>query len=324
MSPVVSGHMLRLAWSVPMALPVRPHWQPVLVMYHGVPASSGATISAAVFEQHVRFLKRHFDFAATDDAPAQAGSVRQRVLMTFDDGFRNNAEVVAPILRRHDVPAVFFVCSRHATPGRYLWFSHLEALERHFRWNGFSFRGRVYDMRPSARRRSMRRLRQTLLSLEPHPGRMYQALEEELPPLEEFVGAAERADCYAGMTAEQAGELAADPRFTLGVHTADHPFLSRCGTAEARRQLDANRRWIEDATGRRSEFVAYPSGDYDASVTDTCRELGFTKGFGVDTRSWSRSPLELTRLGIYAPSTDILGFKVRWGRTLRCARIPIG
>ena len=233
-----------------MALPVRPHRQPVIVMYHGVPSTSGATISAAVFEQHVRFLKRHFEFAAPDDVPARAGSARPRVLLTFDDGFRNNAEVVAPILRRHDVPAIFFVCSRHATPGRYLWFSHLDALERHFCWNDFSFRRRVYDMRPSARRRSMWQLRQMLLSLEPHPCRMYQALEEELPPLDEFVGAAERADCYAGMTAEQLGELAADSRFTIGVHTADHPFLSRCGTAEARRQLDANRKWIEDATGR--------------------------------------------------------------------------
>jgi len=315
--------VLRLAWSLPRALPATQRAQPVTLMYHGIAAGPAGTMSAAVFEQHIRFLKQHFDFAGPDLASSN-GAGRQQVLLTFDDGLRNNAEVAAPILRRHGVPAVFFVCSRHAAPDAYLWFSYLSALENNVRWKSFSFRGDLYDMTPGVRRQSIERLRRVLLSLKPHPSAMYQAIEQELPPLEDFVTRRERRDLYEGMTAEQVGELAADPLFAIGVHTADHPFLSLCDAAEVRRQLETNRTWIENATGRPCRFVAYPAGDYNATVTDICSDMGFAKGFGVDTGGRSRSPLVLARIGIYAPSTDILGFKVQWGHLLRRARIPIG
>lgn len=278
---------------------------------------------AAVFERHIRFLKQNFDFAAPGLLSTR-GVSRQQVLLTFDDGLRNNAEVAAPILRRHGVPAVFFVCSRHATADRYLWFSYLSALENNVGLKAFSFRGHLYDMTPAGRRQSIERLRRVLLSLRPHPSAMYQAIEQELPPLEDFVGSRERRDLYEGMMAEQVGELAADPLFAIGVHTADHPFLSLCDAVEVRRQLETNRNWIENATGRPCQFVAYPAGDYNATVTGICSDMGFTKGFAVDPGGRSRSPLVLARMGIYAASTDILGFKVQWGHLLRRARIPIG
>jgi peptidoglycan/xylan/chitin deacetylase (PgdA/CDA1 family) len=297
----------------------------VTVLYHGVPAEPGSTLSAAVFEQHILFLKRHFEFASPDDTPVSpVGSRRRRVLLTFDDGFRNNAEVVAPLLRKYQVPAIFFVCSRHATPGKYLWFSYLSAFERSFSWKSFTFQGEQYAMTAESRHDSIARLRKALLALTPHPARMYQALEEELPPMEEFVGVRERADRYAGMTAEQVGEMAADPLFCIGVHTADHPFLSQCEPAVARQQMQDNRRWIESATGRPCDLLAYPAGDYNTAVIKLCQEIGFTKGFAVASRFGGNSQLERSRIGIYSASTDVLGFKVQWGPLLRGARIPVG
>jgi peptidoglycan/xylan/chitin deacetylase (PgdA/CDA1 family) len=179
-------------------------------------------------------------------------------------------------------------------------------------------------MTAEARHDSIARLRQALLALTPHPARMYQALEEELPPVEEFVGARERADLYAGMTAEQVGEMAADPLFSVGVHTTDHPFLSQCEPAVARQQLQDNRQWIESATGRPCDLLAYPAGDYNTTVVKLCEEIGFTKGFAVASRFGGNSQLEVSRIGIYSASIDVLGFKVQWGPLLRGARIPVG
>ena len=165
--------------------------------------------------------------------------------LTFDDGFGNNAEVVAPILRKYRVPALFFVSSRHSTPGKYLWFSYLRALERRYPAERLRFRGTAFDMTPRARSDSIQRLSTILLDLRPHPTAMYSAIETELPPLEEFVAESELQDCYAGMTPEQLAHLAAEPLFSIGAHTADHPFLSRCEAAERQRQIHSNREWLE-------------------------------------------------------------------------------
>jgi peptidoglycan/xylan/chitin deacetylase (PgdA/CDA1 family) len=315
----VAAGIVRYGWRFPFARTLVSR-QPVICLYHGVPARDGA-----VFEQHVLFLKRHFELVS----PAQLENRRKRldrlrVLLTFDDGFRNNAEVVAPILRKHDVSAIFFVSSRHAVPGQYLWFSYLSALEDHFRGQELHFRGDCFDLSAGNRRRNLERLQKILLGLLPHPAAMYRAIDEELPRLAEFVSERDVADRYAGMTGEQVAELAADRRFSIGVHTIDHPFLTRCEPADALHQIQGNRAWLEAVCGQRCDTIAYPGGDCDARLLSACRTLGFTRGYAVarpvDDRSW----LGLPRIGIYSKSTDALGFKMQWGHLIRAMGIPVG
>jgi peptidoglycan/xylan/chitin deacetylase (PgdA/CDA1 family) len=317
--------ILTIGWRFPLirALSAR---QPVILLYHSVPAKGdGAFIDANMFEQHVRFLKRHFELVTPSDLRKnRRGLEKIRVLLTFDDGFRNHAKVVAPILRKHSIAATFFVCSRHATSGKYLWFNYLRALERHFPGNGFSFGGELINMAPAQRQLSIRRLAALLLSLTPHPDAMYQAIEEELPRLEDFLNGDEIADYYAGMTAEQVGELAADPLFSIGSHTVDHPFLTKCEPKEVLRQIQDNKTWIEQVCNQRCETIAYPSGDYNAEVLKQCRNLRFAHGYALTPGLNADPQFELPRIGIYSTSVDILGFKVQWGNLMRTLRIQAG
>jgi peptidoglycan/xylan/chitin deacetylase (PgdA/CDA1 family) len=314
---------LRVAWSFAGARLVAPR-STAIVLYHDVPTAPTAPLSRAVFERHLLFLKQHFQLVGPDQVDRKRHArERANVLLTFDDGFRNHAEVVAPLLRKHRVPAIFFVSSRHASPGKYLWFSYLKALEKHFPWKGFSFCGEYFDM-GGLRQASIKRLSTALLNMEPHPSGMYEAIERELPPLADFVSARELADTYAGMTAEHVGELAADPLFSIGVHTVDHPFLTKSAPTEALRQIQENRTWIESASGRPCDLIAYPSGDYNADLLEMCEQAGFRRGYAVSRRIGRTSALELSRIGVYSDSLDVLGFKVQWGALLRTMRIPIG
>src|SRR5579859_1799198 len=203
MGTTIRQLVARIGWRMPLSQPLSPRG-PVVLTYHGIPSRGlPEEIDAATFERQMVFLKAHFDLVSPDSLAIRSGSSKKRnqVLLTFDDGFRNNAEVVAPILRRYPVPAVFFVCSRHAEPGRYLWFSYLRALERWFKGDGFQFRGRYFEMSASKRQSSVAELRSLLLGLRPHPTAMYQAIEAECPQLKDFVPESDFADRFAGMSA---------------------------------------------------------------------------------------------------------------------------
>ncbi len=181
-------YVLRPWWRFPL-IRVASSRQPVILMYHGVPPESDdRSVDARSFEAHIRFLKSHFEIIHPNTiADGRKALDRVRVLITVDDGLRNSAEVVAPILRKHNIPAIFFVSSRHANPGKYLWFSYLRALENHFPGNGFRFRGEFIDLEGERRHNSMRRLRERLLNLRPHPAALYEAIDQELPRLEDFI-----------------------------------------------------------------------------------------------------------------------------------------
>jgi peptidoglycan/xylan/chitin deacetylase (PgdA/CDA1 family) len=323
MNGVVTG-ALRASWKLPFIGSVTSR-RPIVLLYHGTPPRrSGVSMPADAFEQHIQFLTRHFECVPIGGRRKRRAFDRIQVAVTFDDGFRNNATIAAPILRKYRVPATFFLCSRHAEPNGYLWFAYLEALEENFRGNGFSFRGQFMDMSPGQRPETMARLREWLLELTPHPAAMYSAIESELPQLEDFISSEYLSEHYAGMTVEQIQEVAADPLFTVGVHTADHPFLTKCQPDEAIRQLDTNRRWIERTVATRCDIVAYPSGDYDDDVLTRCHGLGFTGGYALTPRSDTRPELQVPRVGVYSTSLDVLGMKVQWGNVLRALRYPVG
>lgn len=287
---------------------------PVILVYHGVPRRD-ALITGDVFERHVRFLLDHFDLVGARDLGEKRRRLsRLTVLLTFDDGFSNHAEVVAPILARYGVPAIFFVPSRHADPGRYLWFVYLRLIEKYFPGNGFRFGGQFWDMSEKSRSETVARLRRQLLELTPHPAAMYKAIEAELPRAEDFVSQEDLRDRAAGMTAEQVAELARNPLFTIGVHTVDHPFLTLCEKQEALHQIEENRRWLEKVSGQPTNLIAYPVSDFDTSVLQQCRNLGFQWGLSVERKIQGDIRLQLPRIGVYFPSLTELGCKVRWGR----------
>src|SRR5437867_3559306 len=126
MGSSLKSFLLRLGWKLP-SIRLLSSRRTVILLYHGVPKESdGESIDGTIFEQHIIFLKQHFKIVPPDKLWDRR-KVHEKigVMLTFDDGFRNNAEVVAPILRKHAVPAMFFVCSRHSVPGNYLWSSYL-------------------------------------------------------------------------------------------------------------------------------------------------------------------------------------------------------
>jgi peptidoglycan/xylan/chitin deacetylase (PgdA/CDA1 family) len=296
-----------------------------VLLYHGIPRSAdGYGVGAAAFERHLQFVKRHFDCIHPKELETEAPRRGPpRVLLTFDDGFRNNAEVAAPLLRKYQVPAIFFVATGHCQPGRVLWCTYFEALRRTCRLSSLEFRGEHFDLSPTLRDRSINRLQERLLALHPYPTAFLRAIEEELPRIEEFVSGDTLADSFWGMSAEQVGELAADPLFSIGLHTVDHPDLTRCDAGETQRQIEQGKAWLEMVCGQSIRSIAYPLGAYDARVLGQCQALGLTNGYAVSPKLDAQRLFEVPRFGIYHTAPEMIGAKICWGHRLRALGLQI-
>ncbi len=298
---------------------------PVILLYHGVPDRDDDFVDSAALERHIMFLKKHFDVVGIEDSMSERPrSGKRRIVLTFDDGYRNNAIVAAPVLRRHGVRATFFVCGRHTQRGKYLWFSYLRALEKHFKGNGFEFHGEFIDMSRERRQESVKRLRAHLLSLHPHPSAMYLEIENHLPAIEDFVEEDDLQMHYAGLTEDQIAELADDELFSVQPHTVDHPFLTLCTRDEALTQLDKNKTWLERITATECSVIAYPSGDYDAATVELCKSLGFKYGFAVISKNVNFPSYEMPRVGVFSKSLAVFAVKARFGHTIRSLGVPVG
>ena len=91
----------------------------LIVTYHYVRATEDTlfpTLKALApndFERQLDVLEKANNFISCAELEAaifEGGKLpEQAVLLTFDDGFRDHADVVYPILQRRGIPAIFFI-----------------------------------------------------------------------------------------------------------------------------------------------------------------------------------------------------------------------
>jgi len=89
----------------------------IVVAFHRVgdwPGPDGLTVNVRMFERFCTFFKKYFNVVALGalvDKLERGVELHRELVITFDDGYRDNFENAAPVLERLSLPATFFVVS---------------------------------------------------------------------------------------------------------------------------------------------------------------------------------------------------------------------
>lgn len=82
-----------------------------VVIYHSVSEKN-----RLYFEAHIKFYKKHYRIIDQDELKSffdgQLELNKQGLIITFDDGFRNNFEIAVPILEQYNIKGWFFIPSK--------------------------------------------------------------------------------------------------------------------------------------------------------------------------------------------------------------------
>jgi len=74
----------------------------------------------------------------------------------------------------------------------------------------------------------------------------------------------------------------------LGSHSLSHPHLTRLDAARLREEVDTSRHKLAELLGSDVSLLAFPYGEYDDGVVDTCSQAGYERVFGIDP--WPADP----------------------------------
>ena len=64
-----------------------------------------------ILEEKIQWLQEHYELVSLDRLVNDQPRNKPMVAVTFDDGYRSAYDLAIPVLEKHQVPAVFFVCS---------------------------------------------------------------------------------------------------------------------------------------------------------------------------------------------------------------------
>jgi peptidoglycan/xylan/chitin deacetylase (PgdA/CDA1 family) len=225
---------------------------------------------------------RGFEFVTLDTALERIAAPGDRpfVVLTFDDGYRDNVEHALPVLEKHDAPFTMFVTTGFAERTARLWWIELEAAIRRLDRIALGRDINLPASDPSEKQRAF--------------GILYKWLragpEERL--LEMCAQLCDQAGIDpAGIPADLCldwngiADMSRHPLATMGVHTVTHPMLAKHADDVVRRELSESRTRIEQATGKPARHLAFPVGDPTSAGPREfviARELGFVSA--VTTR----------------------------------------
>jgi CelD/BcsL family acetyltransferase involved in cellulose biosynthesis/peptidoglycan/xylan/chitin deacetylase (PgdA/CDA1 family) len=218
----------------------------------------GTSIEA--FADQVRWAKRHFDvIRPADIADVLRARRGQHLLITFDDGYRDNYEVAFPILQMHNVPATFFVSTDFFDRGVPAWWDEITWMVRTSRRAGISGGTWFHDPLPfdePDRKNAIRALLAVYRSL---------AVPQWEPFLEFLAretgsGRCPRdRDTCPWMDWDMLRAMHAHG-MTIGGHTMSHAILSRLGLQDQQREIGGCARRLEAELGAPMKCFSYPDG----------------------------------------------------------------
>ncbi|HKW98480.1 MAG TPA: polysaccharide deacetylase family protein [Bryobacteraceae bacterium] len=272
----------------------------VLVLcYHGVVPREYSnqlflyrnTVSEREFGRQLEFLVRHFrPIAARDliDHIRLGTSLKPRtVLVTFDDGYRNNLTLAAPLLSRYGVPALISVTTGYIGTPKVLWPDevNLRVLDWPLASIPYPSMDGKFAMVPLASGQDPRifhaeKIRALCKALPEQALGMYldTLRREPCPALD-----SRDRDLFDFLNWDEVRSLVA-AGFDIASHTVSHPILTQIGRDRLDDELRESKRRIEAATGKACECLVYPNGqsaDFSPQVAEAARQAGYLLGFSL-------------------------------------------
>lgn len=281
----------------------------VVLMYHEVLPDEielpvWTIVREAEFRWQMQFLQVHFDVVSIDQALARiAGRVvapRPFAVVTFDDGYRGNLEVVLPIMVTMGLPFLVYVATEKVVAGGLFWHDQVIALlqlrrdvDAVLQIQGQERRLQISSKASAARRwESMEQLLCCLKQM---------SVDERMANVERLLVQSEgTAPALAMLDEKGVQRLAASDCVTIGSHTHGHELLDQISPDAVKKTLCLADRHIARITGRAPGHFAYPNGNYNPAVLALIESAGYQSAATTRTGFWTgQTPrLQVPRLAI--------------------------
>ncbi len=259
-----------------------------IVNFHGVTDVNGNRfnnrhLDVNEFEKLIIYLKRNYEIVSLKDIfeihRSGKKTTKRTIALTFDDGYINNFTIALPLLKKHNVPATFYLITKGFTdPEYYVWPDIIDLVQRNlkqdvildvgtFKYPGFycdKLKLSLVDFLKSCGSK-----REKYISELSAKYSFYKVTAKKFPQLIELV----RKDEFKKYSDEVLIEY--------GSHSHTHFNLEYLTATECEAELKESRRIITDLTGKEPISLAFPDGSYSNETIDIGIKAGYLNQVAV-------------------------------------------
>lgn len=171
-------------------------------------------------------------------------------ILTFDDGWRSNLELV-PIINKYNIPITIFIATEAIKTGNFWWeYALLKDQQIHSGINSLNDFKKLdvkeFDEKINILKREFKLVRKA-------------------------------------MTIEELKTISKNKNVTIGAHTVSHPILINCSINRITEELYQSKQDLELWCNMPIKYFSYPNGDSNDQIKSKVKEIGYKMAFSTQT-----------------------------------------
>jgi peptidoglycan/xylan/chitin deacetylase (PgdA/CDA1 family) len=267
-------------------------------------------LTTGQLSQALSILSQYYNFVSLTEATEMLAGTRPLTLnslvLTFDDGYRNNLTFALPILRQFKAPATIFLCTANVTEQKPFWFDRLDYAVQSMSDNSVP-RHTIPELAEIdfTNRETLTRSFITFIRKEknkyPTDIAMRSAMANLIERMEQCSGHGLidifANDPWSGVLTWNEVQQAA-PEVDFGSHGINHSRLALISSNAARQELITSRETIEFYTNRPCKHFSYPNGSYNDEIISLAKSSHYSSAVTIDygLNNYQENLLALKRL----------------------------
>lgn len=266
------------------------------------------------FQRQVEWLHTHVHLLSLNELIQRLESRSPwrelAVMLTFDDGYRDNFDVAVPILRKWHVPATFFIPTAFLEWPRLPWWDHIAYVLKKTemrqlvlaRTPNSSTPPLVIDLTTTSRSKATMTVIRAVLDETIADASWF---VNQLGARAEVNVHSEESASALFMSWDHVRQLAdADPDLAIGSHAHSHSKLAALDGVSQHEELAGSKHMLETRLGREITALAYPygwPGTYTPHTKSLAAEAGYRLAFAsreAANRLGTLDPYDIGRLSV--------------------------
>lgn len=251
-----------------------------IVTWHGIDLEGSTRYntrftSQADFEKQILWMKQNCQLLTLSEFwKGRFAPGKLNLCLTFDDGLENNFTLALPVLKKHGVPATFFVTGIRSLGYDILWPDLLDLCTPLIRQR-ISIGGRDWIPGRNGKLADAATGELLMSAGRTAPWPFVQELVEALLPHAAFRWEERTAVYWRVMKEDQIASLAAEPGMEVGSHGLSHAVLRYQSAAQSGEELSGSKNYLERITGREVVSFAYPDANYSRENVEAAQAAGY-------------------------------------------------
>lgn len=233
----------------------------------------GIEINYTPFKNLILSLKNKYEFVSEDELTDKSN--KKKLFLTFDDGYKDNYDLVFPLLERLNVPFTIFVTTEMIEENLFLWWYALNDLLNSK--NKISLTSEIKNFEKKTKNTQRKILNNLLRKMKPNEQIDFFKLNFDLD-LKEY----KSINSKFSMNFSQIREISNSKYGSIGGHTKSHLRLKNLNYENSLIEIESNKLFIESIVGKKITCFAYPYGstnDFSSKEIEILKNIGYKFGF---------------------------------------------